>query len=205
MDEYNREQADALSMVRGHLGELPVSKIKELKAAAAPYLAFRAEVDAFLTRCFQDVCTRACYESRRSACCSHEGIITFFADVAINALTSPDAELDALQAALRAHAGKDGFKCVYLGADGCLWRVKPIVCEMFLCDRALKEAFEKHPGAEETWEALNKRKKEFTWPDRPVLFDDLEKSFIDAGRQSTLMYLHNSPGMLRVKNLAKGK
>jgi hypothetical protein len=32
-----------------------------------------------------------------------------------------------------------------------------------------------------------------------VLFDDLEAFFIDCGCTSPLMYLHNSPGLLRVK------
>ncbi len=203
MDEYNREQADALSMVRRRLADLPVSQKQELEASIAPYLAFRGEVDAFLSRCFQDVCTRACYENRLSACCSHEGIITFFADVVINALMSSEAELNALRDALHGYGEGRERKCVYLGSNGCLWRVKPIVCEMFLCDRALKEAFEKHPGADVTWEELKERKKQFTWPDRPVVFDEIEKMFIEAGLESTLMYLHNSPGMLRVKKLAE--
>ncbi len=202
MDEYNREQTDALSMARRRLADLSVSRKQELEASIAPYLAFREEVDAFLSRCFQEVCTRACYESRLSACCSHEGIITFFADVVINALMSSERELNSLRDALHGYGEGRQLKCVYLGSNGCLWRVKPIVCEMFLCDRALKEAFENHPGANETWEALKERKKRFTWPDRPVLFDAIEKMFIEAGCESSLMYLHNSPGMLRVKKLA---
>ena len=95
---------------------------------------------------------------------------------------------------------KSGFKCVYLGPQGCLWRLKPIVCEMFLCDRAQQTVFNERSDLKEQWEAFKQRKKIFTWPDRPVLFDDLEKYFMDAGYTSPMMYMHNSPGLLRVKN-----
>jgi hypothetical protein len=50
---------------------------------------------------------------------------------------------------------------------------------------------------------LKQREKHFRWPDRPVLFDDLEKYFMAAGYSSPLMYLNNSPGLLRVKELAR--
>jgi len=82
-----------------------------------------------------------------------------------------------------------------------MWRVKPIVCEMFLCEQAKKEVFREKAWAEDAWEELKQRKKLYTWPDRPVLFDDLERYFMDAGYSSPLMYLHNSPGLLRVKQL----
>ncbi|MGD2030721.1 MAG: hypothetical protein PVG86_12380, partial [Desulfobacterales bacterium] len=54
-----------------------------------------------------------------------------------------------------------------------------------------------------TWNELKQRKKIYTWPDRPVLFDDLERYFMNAGYSSPLMYLHNSPGLLRIKKQAK--
>ena len=90
-------------------------------------------------------------------------------------------------------------KCVYLGAHGCLWKMKPIVCVMFTCDRAQDQVFGKNPELRQQWEGFQALKKRFTWPDRPVLFDDLESVFIDAGHTSPLMYLHNSPGLLRIK------
>jgi len=34
-------------------------------------------------------------------------------------------------------------------------------------------------------------------------FESLERYFIDAGYSSPLMYMHNSPGLLRVKKQAK--
>jgi hypothetical protein len=44
------------------------------------------------------------------------------------------ASLESLQDVLT--RPREGFKCVFLGHEGCLWRIKPIVCEMFLCDAA---------------------------------------------------------------------
>jgi len=49
---------------------------------------------------------------------------------------------------------------------------------------------------------LEAKRKRFTWPDQPVLFDDLESYFMKSGYRSPLMYLHNSPGLLRVKQKA---
>jgi hypothetical protein len=98
-----------------------------------------------------------------------------------------------------------GMKCVYLGENGCLWQVKPIVCEMFLCEPGRQAVFTENPSALKEWQGLQRREKRYTWPDRPVLFDDLESQFIQGGHSSTLMYLHNSPGLLRVKRLAMQK
>ncbi|MGD9244161.1 MAG: hypothetical protein PVH36_04470, partial [Desulfobacterales bacterium] len=110
-------------------------------------------------------------------------------------------EIDALLATLQ--KPNTGFKCIYLGNNGCMWRVKPIVCEMFLCEQAKKEVFGEKAWTEDAWNELKQRKKLYTWPDRPVLFDDLERYFMDAGYSSPLMYLHNSPGLLRIKKQAK--
>jgi hypothetical protein len=76
---------------------------------------------------------------------------------------------------------------------------------MFLCEYAKKSVFDKDPNAEKQWEKLRWREKRYTWPVRPVLFDKLEDYFIRAGYSSSLMYFHNSPGLLRVKGLAMGK
>jgi hypothetical protein len=76
---------------------------------------------------------------------------------------------------------------------------------MFLCEHARKMLFDKDRLALKEWERLKRREKRYTWPNRPVLFDDLETCFIRAGYSSSLMYFHNSPGLLRVKSLAMRK
>jgi hypothetical protein len=73
---------------------------------------------------------------------------------------------------------------------------------MFLCEDARKTVFGKVLNAHAQWESLRRREKRYTWPDRPVLFDDLEDVFIQAGYDSSLMYFHNSPGLLKVKSQA---
>ena len=93
-------------------------------------------------------------------------------------------------------------KCIYLSPGGCLWAVRPLVCAMFVCDRIQNEVFSANPADAEHWKALNARAKSFRWPDRPVLFDSLERQFIDMGCDSSLMYLNKSPGLLRVKQKA---
>jgi hypothetical protein len=196
MNSYQKEQSDALYMVRRCLATISSTERQKLESDVADYLSFREEVGSFLSTHFSGVCTQKCYKSGLSACCSREGIITFFADVVINALISQDREIDLLLEVLK--KPNTGFKCIYLGEKGCLWRLKPIICEMFLCEPAKKKVFIEKPWARDKWDELNKRKKMFTWPDRPVLFDILEKYFMDAGYSSSLMYLHNSPGLLRV-------
>ncbi|MDM8552464.1 hypothetical protein QUF72_20425 [Desulfobacterales bacterium HSG2] len=203
MNDYHKEQSETFSMVRQHLATLSSSEKDKLKAMIADYLSFREETDAFLCEHFGGICIKNCYESRLSACCSREGIITFFADAVINMLVSRDDEIENLMAVLE--KPNNGFKCVYLGEGGCMWQVKPIVCEMFMCDQAQKEVFEKKPHASQIWDALNQRKKQYTWPDRPILFDALEQCFLDAGYSSPLMYLHNSPGLLRVKERSQSR
>ncbi len=95
------------------------------------------------------------------------------------------------------------YKCVYLSEKGCLWRLKPIVCQMYLCDRSKDQVFGQKSKLKYDWELLEQKRKLFTWPDRPVLFDDLESYFMKAGCRSPRMYLHNSPGLLRVKQRAQ--
>ena len=165
------------------------------------YRQFRAELGTFLSERFGAVCSEKCFQSRLSACCAKDGILTFFGDQVVNVLVSTPLELDRLVVAL--HRSNSGYKCVYLSTQGCIWKIKPIVCEMFLCDAAKNDVFEKHPEAAQIWECFLHRRKGFTWPDHPVLFDFLEQYFIDRGETSPLMYLHNSPGLLRVKEKAK--
>jgi hypothetical protein len=201
MNEYNREQSETIMMVWKHLKRLSPSARTRLRTRIRNYLGFRKDVDTFLSRHFSEVCTVMCYQSHDSACCTREGITTFFADAVINVLMSPDQAVDGLLQVLR--LPNLGSKCIYLGKRGCLWRVKPIVCEMFLCKRARTKVFDEEPGALKEWERLKLRGKRYTWPNRPVLFDDLETYFIEKGYESSLMYCHNSPGLLRLKAQAK--
>ncbi len=200
MNAYHKEQLDALRLVDRYLVNLSTFERRALDESVAEYLDFRHEVDFFLNRYFCEICSHTCYRSRLSACCSREGIITFFGDVVVNRLVATDDKVDKLLAVLR--KSNDGFKCVYLSSGGCLWSVKPIVCQMYLCDRAKNEVFGKDSRLKDEWKLLEQRRKRFTWPDRPVLFDNLESRFLKAGVQSPLMYLHNSPGLLRVKQKA---
>jgi len=201
VSSYQQEQLEALKIMLEYRQSRPEAELRELADLTAEYLAFRKDVNTFLVKHLSGMCTQKCYQSRLSACCSKEGIITFFADWVINITCSSKVEIDALIRVLtKPH---EGFKCIYLGRDGCLWHVKPIVCEMFICDPAREKVFRSNPAAQKKWEAFMHVKKQFTWPDRPVLFDALETIFLDAGYQSPLMYLHNSPGLLRVKQQAK--
>ncbi|RLB83000.1 MAG: hypothetical protein DRH17_03605 [Deltaproteobacteria bacterium] len=203
MSDYHQEQFKAIVLVRNHLKTLSPSELARLKARIRSYLRFRKEVDQFFRHRFSKVCTQKCYQNHYSACCNREGIITFFADVVINVLMSSGNEMDRLLQVLR--VPNLGPKCVYLGKNGCLWRVKPIVCEMFLCEHARRAVFDKDPRALKAWEKLKRREKRYTWPSRPILFNTLETYFIQEGYASSLMYFHNSPGLMRVKALARKK
>jgi hypothetical protein len=200
MNEYQHEQREALTLVRSGLLRLGDEKVRQLTEKIGDYMNFRQSVDRFLNRYFSRVCSRTCYRSRTSACCSKDGIITFFADTVINALHADAPALDRMDAVLSRH--NSGHRCVYLGDDGCRWTVRPVVCAMFLCDRAMSAVFDDDPPARLTWESLRKQEKSFKWPDRPVLFDDLEKVFLDLGYRSSLMHLNLSPGLLRIKKQA---
>lgn len=200
MSDYQFEQLETLSLVRMHLKVLQRGERDKLRTLSADYLEFRRRVDRFLEVHFGQICDRSCYQSRLSACCSREGIVTFFADVVVNQLFCEEAQVEALAQALR--EANNGFKCVYLGRSGCRWKIKPIVCQMFLCEPARAKAFRQNAAAESEWSELERQRRRFTWPDRPVLFDLIEKYFISLGCSSTLMYLHQSPGLLRVKRKA---
>ncbi len=202
MNSYQQEQAQALTLVRRHLANISAAEKQMLQSKIADYLLFRNEVEAFLNKHFSKLCTQKCYQNNRSACCSRDGIITFFGDMVVNTLVSAEDEIELVMSAIQ--MPDNSLKCIYLGPQGCLWRVKPIVCEMFLCKTAAQEVFGQKPQAAEAWNRFKKRRKGFTWPDRPVLFDDLERYFMEAGYSSPLMYLHNSPGLLRVKKTGQG-
>jgi len=204
MNSYQAEQLHALEIIRRHVSKLEKpetfrkAKTKgfDLEAQLSGYLSFREEIGRFFARWFEDVCTENCYTSGLSACCSKDGIIVFWADMLINTLVSGPAESKRLEAAIRSPASD--AKCIYLAPGGCTWRIKPIVCEMFICPEAENEVFGRHPEAGSAWSDIRERKKAFTWPDRQVLFEVLEAIFIEDGCKSSLMHVHNSPGLQRL-------
>jgi hypothetical protein len=200
MNDYQQEQREALRIVRKGLARLGEAQRERLIREIGEYERFRRSVDVFLERYFSGVCTRLCYRSRTSACCSKDGIITFFADAVVNALQATNAQLDRMEAVLQ--QPNNGHRCVYLSADGCIWAVRPVVCAMFLCDRAIEAVFGENPQARTAWEILRKQERTFKWPDRPVLFDHLEQVFLDLGYRSSLMHLNLSPGLLMIKKKA---
>ncbi len=200
MNSYQKDQLDDFIIVTGYIETLSAEEKNKLTLDIEEYLLFREQVDGFLSVNFSAECTKKCYQDRLSACCSKDSIITFFADFAVNVLLSDTSDIHVLMELLK--QPNDGYKCVYLGGDGCMWKVKPIVCALFLCDRAQEKVFEEKTGLKETWKTLRLSAKKFRWPDRPVLFDRLEQYFIAAGFESRSMYLHNSPGLLNVKKRA---
>ncbi|MGD9008176.1 MAG: hypothetical protein PVG41_09650 [Desulfobacteraceae bacterium] len=197
---YQQEQLDALELAISYLKGLTPKARAALNASIEPYHDFRVEVDAFLEMNFSRYCTHSCYTTQTSACCSKDGIITFWADVLINTNASDRRQLEHLQHAISNPLNRK--KCIYLGPGGCVWRVRPLVCAMFVCDDALAKAFKDNSEAERRWEEFKDQAKGYRWPDRPVLFDQLEKRCIAAGVDSSLMYLHSSPGLLQVKRRA---
>jgi hypothetical protein len=199
MNAYHQEQIEAMEIVHKHLKGNPSAR-RELLALAADYLSFREDVDSFLATHFSGVCSQTCYQNQLSACCSREGIITFFADIVVNFLVSESREIEDLISILQ--ESNTGFKCIYLTEDGCRWKVKPIVCEMFLCDKAKETILSHNPQLQRQWRLFEEKRRQYTWPDQPIVFDKVEEYFMKAGYQSTLMYLHNSPGLLRVKQKA---
>jgi len=203
MSPYNRDQLEAITMIRRYMGEPSRGRMSQIKRKIQSYLRFRADVADFQKRDFSVLCTQKCFTSQTSACCGREGIATFFADMVINIFLSSAEEIDSLSQTLIHDLG--GLNCVYLTDKGCLWRLKPIVCEMFLCQHAKDTVLGGDETIQSQWEKLCRREKRYTWPSRPVLFDDLEKLFIKKGFDSPLMYFHRSPGLLRVKAQSKIK
>ena len=203
LSEYNQQQKDAIIMVRQYLSHLPASKLRWLRQRIKSYVQFRKAVNSFQEEHLSDICSQKCFTSRMSACCGREGIITFFADVVINLLLSTNKQIDTLLEILERDTG--GFNCVYLNENGCLWLCKPIVCEMFLCDTAKNSVLAESESLASQWAGLRRRERMYTWPTRPVLFDELEVYFLNGGFDSPLMYFHKSPGLLRLKAKHAGK
>jgi hypothetical protein len=197
---YQREQLESLDSAIQFIRNLSPNAHSGLRAAIKPYLEFRREIDRFLGQHFAHHCTQSCFQNRTSACCSRDGIITFWADVIINTDACDLNQLSRLDQAIRTPL--DTRKCIYLGSHGCLWQVRPLVCAMFLCDDVQVSAFREHSQAAQQWDEFKRRAKRFRWPDRPVLFDQLERQCMAAGIDSPLMYLNSSPGLLQVKRKA---
>ncbi len=200
MNLYHVEHAEAFEIAADYRKAAGNPAADPVLHEAAEYLQFRETVALFLHRNFSDTCTRNCFKSRLSACCSREGIIAFFADVVMNTLLSQPEEIECIRTALSRK--NNGYKCVYLGKEGCMWRMKPIVCEMFLCDRTMQTVFADNARLKNQWEELKHQARRFRWPDRPVLFDWIETHFLALGYDATLMYFHKSPGLLMVKKKA---
>ena len=197
MNAYQTEQLDCLTMVLGHFEHHGASCLTALESMIYDYLDFRHQVTGFFKTHFESICTEKCYQNRLSACCARDGIIAFFADVVINAIVSSGTQLEELRTAIISPYKPD--KCIFLTETGCTWQIKPVVCEFFLCDAAERQVFQNDPDAQRRWEILTAEKNAYTWPDRPVLFERIENEFIIRGCQSPLMYLHNSPGLVRIR------
>ena len=200
LNGYQKEQLQALKIVRESLGRMDSAAIDQLSLDIRPYLEFRRRLHQFTDTHLGRHCTQACFKSQTSACCSKDGIITFWADMVIDAVQSGRDGLDAKLSAIQRPLHSD--KCIYLGDEGCLWKVRPLVCAMFLCDTIQTDVIEPNPELADNWEQFNAQAKTFRWPDRPVLFDKLELRFMEMGFRSSLMYINTSPGLMRIKQKA---
>jgi hypothetical protein len=197
---YNTEQQEALDQALQGISTMTADEISRIKASTEPYLQFREEVRNFSETHLFPLCKTKCYETGLSACCTKEGIITYFADMVINFLHSDAGQIARIREAL-ARPRNDGF-CVYLGETGCLWRIKPIVCDMFFCDWLLEAAALNNPMIVTRIAQFKTLQKQFTWPDKPVLFDAMETIFLEKKLKAATMYYHFSPGLKAIKKKA---
>ncbi len=198
---YNLDQWKSFKAIVEAMAVMDERERLGLQEMCRPYLCFREELDLFHKGHVEAHCTGACYEKGVSACCGFESIFTFFADQVVNVLFSSPEELAFLLATLR--KPNTTRRCVYLGPAGCLWKVRPISCAMFFCDDVKQNFLQADPVLEREWKEKQREEKAFTWPDRQVLFDDLEKCFLARSVDSPFMYFHKSPGLLRVKAQAR--
>jgi hypothetical protein len=203
VNDYQKEQLQALVLVRHHLRRMEPAAVGRLASDIGSYLEFRSRLDQFTQTHMAGHCTASCFKRRTSACCSRDGIITFWADVVINAVHAGQERLDRMVSAIREPLRTE--KCIYLGDHGCLWKTRPLVCAMFVCDPIQNDVIDSDPDLSAQWHRFTAQAKSFRWPDRPVLFDRLERVFMDLGCRSPLMYIHNSPGLMRVKRKAAGQ
>lgn len=200
MNGYQKEHADTFKMVRSYLSARSGSERRYLRELCGPYTDFRKRLGQFQRAHVTGLCTAKCFQNHLSACCSRDSIVVYFADVVVHCLYADGARTDEMESALRGR--NRGHRCVYLTDKGCRWHVSPIVCAMFLCDEAESHLSTASARAAQKWRSFQKERRCFTWPDRPVLFDALERRFLDAGMSSPLMHLNSSPGLLAVKRRA---
>jgi hypothetical protein len=177
---------------------LPDFELVRLKENLESYLQFRKALDRYQKQYFDGFCREACFDDKLSACCGFESIITFFADQVITFLLSTWEEIEALFRKLE--QPNTTARGVYLGKRVCLWRVSPISCAMFYCAQAKRTVFNEDRRSEAIWGEFGSQEKEYTLPTKRVLFDDLERVFINLGVDSPHMYFHKSPGLLRLKS-----
>lgn len=201
MSEYNKEQIQTLHVIRQFLAEKSPGEIELYRKDITQYSLFREKISKFSRENFATICKKKCFDNGLSACCTKEGIITYFADVFINVIYSDDDQIDQMIKALE-DRNQSSSDCVYLGPNGCIWNIKPIVCEMFFCDSLIEDAQKNNPAIKKELAVLKMLQKNFTWPDKPVYFNTIEKIFIEKGHHSPLMYMHNSPGLMNIKKKA---
>lgn len=200
MSEYNQDQLTTIRAISAAVSRMSESDRDTLRDSMQPYLRFREAVDRFFTEHFLSSCREQCFETGISGCCGFESIITFFSDHAINMLFSDESRIAELVDVLT-RPNLSG-KCVYLGPGGCLWNIRPISCAMFLCGRVKALVLGDSSDCTERWDRLRAEEKDFTYPDRPVVFDTLEARFMELGIESPHLFFHHSPGLLRVKEKA---
>ncbi len=197
VSQYNRDQKQGFLAIGRIFSQMSGEEQRRLRDLVVPYLDFRRRLDAFNDRWFGDYCPGACFRTGLSACCGFESIIIFFADQVISLLESRPGEMERTLRALENPRSRQ--HCVFLGRDGCLWRVRPITCAMYYCDPAKNHVFGEFPQAGILYSQFREEEREFTRPVKPVLFDTIEKIFIERGVKSPLMWFHRSPGLLRLK------
>ncbi len=197
---YQAEHLETLQAVRRRLPLFCAKMPARIKEDLVGYKTYRHSVDEFLRENFQETCQTLCFTSNKSSCCSKEGILVFFADIVINVLNSSESQLDTLETALK--SSNQGSKCIYLNPDGCMWKIRPLVCALFLCETAEKAVLAPNRDLEDQWAQFREKQRRFRWPDRAVLFDTLEKAFRRLAVDVPLMYFHNSPGLLNIKRKA---
>ncbi len=198
LSNYNKQHLESQIKALDAFNKLSENEICRLKWLSLAYIKFRRELDSFTKGLFYNYCNHACFKNRQSKCCGFESIMTFFADEILNIIWGGPEKAETLIKVLE--QPNESNHCVYLGEDGCLWYLKPLSCAMFFCEDAKKHVFARNLNAEKLWTVFTKCEKNFTWPDKPVLFDIVEKFFIiKKGVFTPHMYFHLSPGLLKVK------
>ncbi|MBU0994290.1 MAG: hypothetical protein KJ737_17505 [Proteobacteria bacterium] len=200
MTDYNTEQLETLDMIVNVLPRMPEKEIIELKDSASDYLQFRQDMASFSDTYLAPLCKKKCHDTGLSACCTKDGIITYFTDMVLNVLFSDEKKISILKNTLS--RSNTHTTCVYLSEKGCLWTIKPIVCEMFFCDWLIEESSVTDASFARQIEAFRIRQKLYTWPDKPVFFNTVETLFLEKGIESSLMYFHFSPGLKQIKKKA---